>query len=125
MDVARKYFLDQLSLIKSKYAASGEDYFMAAFYNFLTEHQCYHEVVGHAMQKERIAYKDYGYGCDDATYLLSDFGLLYHKLLYITFCYCKNSRVINHKKQLAFGEQRENGIKAILDTKQLGVWCIN
>ena len=124
-DIARKYFLDQLSLIKSKYRVSREDYFMVSFYNFLTKRECYDEVVGHAMHKERIAYTDYGYGNYDATYLLSDFGYVYHKLLYTTFCYCKNSKVINDEPQYALGEDRENGIRTVLDTKQLGIWCHN
>ncbi len=125
-DISRKYFLGELTLIKSKYAVSGEDYFMAAFYEFLSKRQCYNEVVGHTMHEERLEYKHYGqWGGElyDATYLLSDFGLMYHKLLYITFCYLKNSKIFNPENKVDWQEQRESGIKKVLDTKQLAVSC--
>ena len=124
VDIARKFFLDELTLIKSKYAASGKDYFMLALHNFLSKRQCYSEVAGHAMHKEQLEYKKYGEwngAIYDATYLLSDFGLLYHKLLYITFCYLKNSRVFNPENRPDWEAHVENGIKKVLDTKQLGV----
>ena len=126
VDAARKYFLSELALIKSKYAVSGEDYFMAAFYEFLTKRQCYNEVIGHAMHKERLEqkhYGDWGGACYDATYLLSDFGLIYHKLLYITFRYLKASRIFNPENLPDWQKQRETGLKKVLETKQLEVSC--
>ena len=99
---------------------------MAAFYEFLSKRQCYDEVVGHVMHEEQLEYKHYGqWGGElyDATYLLSDFGLMYHKLLYITVCYRKNSKIFNPESELEWQELRESGIKKVLDTKQLAVSC--
>lgn len=126
IDISRKYFGGDLTLIKSRCAVSKEDYFMAAFYEFLSKRQCYNEVVGHAMHKERLDYKHYGQWegeLYDATYYLSDFGLMYHKLLYITFCYQKNSKIFNSKSEPNWQEHIENGIKRVLDTKQISVSC--
>lgn len=118
-DIMRSYFKGQLIVIKSKYAISGADYFMISLCNFLKDHQCDYQFLGHEMHKERIAYKEYGaWGGTlfDATYSLTDFATVYHKLYYITYLFCKNSEIANPS---GYAYNNEKYIKEILDTKQI------
>lgn len=115
------YFSDYLYLPKSKYAISGDDYFMFSLCSFLEAHQCDFELSGQSMHKETISFIDYGtWGgmLYDAKYSLSDFALTYHKLYYISYMYCKSSPVINPKGK---GYKREQKISDILDAGQIEI----
>lgn len=119
-DIMRSYFKGQLKIIESKYAISGENYFMLALYSFLSEHQCDYEFLGHDMHKERLEYKrygDWGGPCYDATYSLTDFAIVFHKMHYITYMYCKNSEILKDKVP----SWNENNLKEILDSNQIQV----
>lgn len=120
-DIMRSYFQGHMTLIKSKYEVRGKDYFMIALRDFLESHQCDEKFLGHDMRKERLEYKrygDWGGPCYDATYSVSDFATVYHKLYYITYLYCKNSKIANPN-----GNRFNNDsfIKEILDTKQIQI----
>lgn len=96
-DIARSYFKGHLKLIKSKYEVRGEGYFMLALYGFLSEHQCDYEFLGHDMHKEQISYKRYGESFSagsDATYALTDFAVVLHKMHYITYMYCRSNEIL-------------------------------
>ena len=75
-DLSQTYFKGRLKLIKSKYAISGECYFMASLYAFLSEHQDDYKFLGHEMHKS------------------NDFTEVYHKMHYITYMYCKGSDIL-------------------------------
>lgn len=113
------YFQGQLGLIKSKYVINGEAYFMFTLQDFLREHQCDYNFLGHNMHKETLEYKrygDWGGPCYDATYSLTDFAIVFHKMYYIAYLFCKNNKAINPSED-AF--QNEKIISEIIDTKQI------
>lgn len=120
-DLSQSYFEGYLKLIKSKYAIPGEHYFMYTLQSYLDDHQCDYEFIGHDMHKKRISYKEYG-SCGvthfDATYSLTDFAIVYHKIYYIAYLFCKNSKVINPNGDTY---QNDEFLKEILDTKQIQI----
>lgn len=119
-DIMRSYFKGQLKIIKSKYSIRGEHYFMLTLYCFLSEHQCDYEFLGHAMHKERIAYKSYGESLSagfDATYSLTDFAVVFHKMHYITYMYCRGNKILKD----FVPDWKEKNLKEILDTKQIQI----
>lgn len=116
--MARSYFEGHLKLMQSKYEVSGEHYFMMAMCKFLDSHQCDPEFFGNDMRQELLEHKTYGGGGSDATYSLSDFGILYHKMYYITYMFCKKSKIANPKGDCF---QNEKSIKDIIDTKTIQI----
>lgn len=88
-DIMRSYFKGQLTIIKSKYVVDSKDYFMLMLYAFLSDHQC-----------------DY-----DST----DLAVVFHKLHYITYKYCKRNEILRS----FVPEWNEKNLKEILDTKQI------
>ena len=118
--ITRSYFKGHLKLLNSKYVMRGEDYFMFKLYVFLSDHQCDYEFLGHNMHKERVAYKSYGSTFSagyDATYSLTEFSTVFHKMHYITYMYCKGDERL---KSFVPGWNEEN-LKEILDTKQIQI----
>lgn len=119
-EIARSYFKGHLKLITSKYVVRGEDYFMLALYGFLSEHQCEYEFLGHYMHKDRTSYNQYGESLSsgwDATYALTEFSVVFHKMHYITYMYCRNSETL----RCFVPEWNEKNLKEILDTKQIQI----
>lgn len=119
-DIMRSYFKGQLKIIKSKYALFGKDYFMMMLYAFLSAHQCDYKFLGYDMHKERVSYKSYGDSFSsgfEATYSLSEFAEVFHKMHYITYMYCRK----NDKLQAFVPEWNEKNLKDILDTHQIQV----
>ena len=109
-DIMRSYFKGHLTMIKSKYVISGEDYFMLMLYSFLSDHQCDYDFLGHGMHKERIHSESYG-----STYALTDFAVAFHKVYYIAYMYCRRKDTL---RKFVPG-WNENNIKEILDTNQI------
>lgn len=117
-NLVQAYFAGKLSIPKSKYVVQGQDYFMFALYAFLSDHQCDYEFLGHDMHKERISYKSYGSAFNsgfDATYSLTDFAVVFHKMHYIAYMYCRGSEILKNYVP-AWNEEK---LKEILDTKQI------
>lgn len=69
-DIMRSYFRGQRIVIKSKYAVREETYFIFALYVFLCEHQ--------------------------SEYFETDKKIVYRKLNYITYMYCKNNKALQN-----------------------------
>lgn len=118
-DLTQNFFCGRLYTIKSKYVIPGEHYFMFSLCDFLQQHQCEYEFLGHPMHIDRISYKEYGRWGGvhfDATYSLSEFAIVFHKLYYITYLFCKTSKIINPK---ANRYQDDKVIKEILDAQQI------
>lgn len=67
-NIMRSYFKGRNIVIKSKYVVTGEDYFMFALYAFLSDHQ--------------------------STYTLTDTEVVFHKMHYITYMYCKRNDIL-------------------------------
>ncbi len=119
-DLMLSYFKGHLIVIKSKYVISGECYFMASLYAFLCDHQCDYDFLGYKMHKKQISYKSYGESFSagfDATYALSDFAIVFHKMHYITYMYCKGDERL---KGFVPAWNEEN-LKEILDTRQIQI----
>ena len=120
-DLSQSYFKGHLKVIKSKYAVSGEHYFMYTLQRFLEGHQCDYEFLGHDMRKKRLEYKrygDWGGPLYDSTYSLTDFAIVYHKLYYIAYLFCKNSKITNPNGDTY---QDDEFLKEILDTQQIQI----
>ena len=117
--ITKLYFRDKLSLFKSKYVVSETDYFMAMLHDFLSEHSAQSEFLGHEMYSERIEFKSYEGDGYRAKYAMSDFGIVFYKLYYITHMYCKESPVFQNR---VAGWAAKN-IQEILDTKQIDISC--
>lgn len=119
-DMMQSYFKGYLKVIKSKYVVPGEVYFMYSLYTFLSDHQCDYEFLNHNMHKERIFYKEYGsWGAThfDATFALSDFAIVLHKMHYITCVYCRRNDILSG----IVPNWNEQNLKEILDTKQIQI----
>lgn len=120
-DMTQKYVQGCIEEINSKYVIPGDHYFMFSLDRFLEKHQCDSKFYGHEMHKETVSYKHYGdWGAQlfDATYSLTEFSVVYHKMYYLSHIFCKNSKVINKNG----GSYRfEDDIKRILDTKQIHI----
>lgn len=119
-ELVQDYFNGRHFLIKSKYVVSGECYFMYALYAYLSDHQCDSKIRNHDMHSETVSCKSYGsWGGPlyDATYELSDFAFVFHKMHYITYLYCKNSNILKNMVP----DWNEANIKEILDTKQIQI----
>jgi len=118
-NLTEAYFHDSLCVLKSKYVISGNDFFMDKLYSYLRNHQCDYTLCGHDMHKETLSFENHGMWGGmlfDATYALSDFGIVYHKLYYISCLYCKASPILNPKNE---PYRMAEIIKDILDTRQI------
>ena len=117
-DLMLSYFRGNLHVIKSKYTIQGHAYFMFALYAFLSNHQSDYKFLENDMHKEMISYKSYGSTFSagfDATYSLTEFAVVFHKMHYITYMYCRQHSIL---KSLV-PEWNEKNLKEILDTKQI------
>lgn len=115
--ITKLYFRDKLNLFKSKYVVSETDYFMTMFHDFLSENSAKSEFLGHDMYSERIDFKSYEGAGYSAKYAMSDFGILFYKLYYITYMYCKESLVLQNR----VAGWAEKNIKDVLDTKEIDI----
>lgn len=123
-DLSRSYFRGLIKLPKSKYEIPHEDFFMMTLYDFLAEHQCDAEFLKYEMRKERLEYKHHGDwegSLCDATYSLTDFAVVYHKLYYISYKFCKNSRITNPNESPNWYDWVEKSLKEILDNNQIQI----
>lgn len=120
--LAQKYFNYNLLPAKFNKPVSGEQYFMYMLCNMLEQHQCDSYYLEHGMHAERLSYKEYGsWGAThyDATYLLSDFALTYHKLYYVAYLYCQHDSILNQNKDFS----APDSIKEIINTQKINVCC--
>lgn len=114
------YFKGHSYVIKSKYVISGENYFMFALYAFLSDHQCDYKFLEHDLHKETLDYKrhgDWGGPLFNATYALTDFAIVFHKMHYITYMYCRGNDILKD----FVPAWNENNLREILDTKQIQI----
>lgn len=121
-DLTQSFFSRCLTtkVLSGKYVPRGQDYFMLMLYIFLSDHQCDHKFADHDMRGEQLQYKQYGEGWSspyDSKYTLSEFAIVYHKMHYIAYMYCRGNDAING----FVPEWCEEGLKQILDTKQIEI----
>ena len=118
-DTARLYFQNQLDPPKNKYSVSKTDYFMMLLHDFLSKHSTEVEFFGHSMYSERKDYKSYGGDGYSATYVMSDFGILYYKLYYITLMYFKQKPEYKN----VVSDRDEESTKDVLDKSEIEISC--
>lgn len=105
IELARKYFLGNLCLIKSKYAVYGDEYFMMKLHDFLSSHSDDYKFLGYEMHNPCTPY--------------SSFEIAYHKLFYITYMYCKGSLIANPDESQSWLNWEEKYIREFLDSTQI------
>jgi hypothetical protein len=101
------YFRKQLQLIKSKYVITAEEYFMASLHDFLSDKSQYTRFAGHFLYRS----KNVGGETKD---IMTDFGIAFYKLYYITLIYCKHNPSFNKR----FSHWVDTYITNVLDTKE-------
>lgn len=85
-DLCERFLANRLSINIAPNLKDAE-YFVLSLKCFLEEHQCDFDIRGIEMHTQTIHHQDYGcWGGPlyDATYEISEFAIVYHKLLYIT-----------------------------------------
>lgn len=120
-ETARSYFKGELRAIKSKYVIYGQDYFMILLHSFLDKHQCDDKFLGYEMHEETVYHKSYNGGYE-STYTLTDFAVVYHKMLYISHVFCRNYKPII-ESNIALPCDNTKNIEKILNTKQIEISC--
>lgn len=89
-DLMQTYFKGNLRLPKSKYEITGEHFFMYRLEHFLESHLRDSEFLGYDM-------RTYG---GDSSYFLTDFSVVYYKLYYVIYLFCKNCKPLNESGML-------------------------
>ena len=120
-DLTKSFFRGELKLFNDIRTMNGESYFMLSLNSFLSEHECDFSFLNQDMHEKRISYKEYGrWGgvLFDATYSITDFSVAYHKMLYISYLFCKNSKYLNPDGDKYYNEKY---IEEILDKKQIQI----
>ncbi len=118
-DLQQSYLRDSLTLPKSRSKISNTDFFLYTLCVFLMKHQHDRKFSNFDMlgnELDRIGFSD---GSFNIIFSLSDFSILYHKILYITYLYCENSATLNPNQQSTGKSWFEESLIDILETKQV------
>lgn len=114
---ARSYFNDKLKMVSHKKRLDYGDYFCAALFDFLSEHECDDTFLDHDMYT-LVSKQTYGSAWRyDAIYELTDFAIVFHKLVLISYAGCIHSESINFDKR--YSQKNYEAIKRVLDTNQI------
>lgn len=120
-DLSEKYFSDRLGLPKTKYyATKNDDFLMYSLYLFLDKRYYHSFFCEEPMHKETIEYKNYDDDGYTATYSVTEFAITVFKLLYVSYMYCKNSKVLNPEAKFFDNEKH---IEELITTKKISVSC--
>jgi hypothetical protein len=121
-DLIQRYFSGKLSAAYSPPKLTNAEYFLFTLSEFLQKHECETTFNGNEMYKTKD-YKSYGsWGGPlyDATYELTDYAVVYHKMYYIAQMYCLTLR----KNPLDTSEmsfQCAEETKKVIDTREMKV----
>lgn len=116
-DMITTYFYGKLKTTKKITRLTPEDYFFYCFLLFLHQHNTDIYFCNKKMY-ELISQTNYGgYGAYDATYSLTDYGLAYQKVYYVTALYCENNKYI---KEL-LNHNVSGGIKKCIDKQEIEI----
>lgn len=116
--VLDKYFSDELYFPKSKYVIRGNDFFMFKLQYYLDCHMCESYFGDYDMHERILKRNGNSYTFSDTTYLLTDFAIVFVKLYYISFSYCKQSKIMSSHLN-PFMDLKE--IENTISTKKLEV----
>lgn len=94
--LTQEYFNGELSLTEAKYTDEGKHFFFAHLFNFLQKHKCDDKFIGKEMHSKLLSHKRYGKSFtsgSESTYSLSTLGIVFYKLYYISYLFCKDSSI--------------------------------
>ena len=93
-DLIQRYFSGKLSLAYSPPKLTSAEYFLFTLSEFLQKHECEKSFNGNEMYKVKDykSYGSWGGALYDATYELTDYAVVYHKMYYIAQMYCLTLR---------------------------------
>lgn len=119
-ELTENYFYGKLKIIHNKYVVPDKLYFMCALNEFLEKHECETTFMTNDMYKlvTRKNYGTWGGPLYDATYTLTDFAIIYHKLYLISYSYCKKSEILNLENECF---NNDDYIRDIIDNKQIKI----
>ena len=86
-DLANDFSQNRVQSTKYTSSLTPEEYFVFSLSYFLSENKTKKELLGQKMyiEVDRVSYSAWSY---DATYSITEFGMVFHKLRYITTLYC-------------------------------------
>lgn len=96
-------------------------FFMFQLFKFLRKHECDRFFGNHDMHQRTISYEEkgmWGGPLFDASYELSDFALVYHKMLYISYKFCAMSSIFSEE---VFRFVSEESFANVIDTRQINI----
>lgn len=118
-ELLQSYFNEQIKQsrkeIEPKYHSQGQGYFFITLSDFLSKHECESRFYDKEMYNTK-SYKSYGtWGVPlfDATYELTDFAVVYHKMYYLAQLFCESHGLSSHSET--------ERIKNCLESKEIKV----
>lgn len=120
--LTQEYFKDALSSDRTIVRKSSEAYFIFALKSYLEKYQCDTSFHEHKMYtvKNYVKYGSWGAQLFDATYILTDYAVVYHKILYIVqLCYFNSLK--DTDAIYSVESRATENTKKVLDTKEIEV----
>ena len=121
-DLSQKYFSGYLIASRLKCKLSDAEFFLLTLKEFLEKHECETTFCGNKMYKtkEYKSYGSWGLPLFDATYELTDFAVVYHKMYLIAQVYCLTLRENPLDTNTLYFQWTESA-KEVLDTREMKV----
>ena len=121
-ELCQKYFAGRMIPSRSMCKLSDEEYFLFTLKEFLEKHECETSFFGYEMYKtkEYKSHGSWGVPLFSATYELTDFAVVYHKMYLTAQTYCLALRKNPLDTNTLSFEWAEN-TKKVLDTKEMKV----
>ena len=119
-DISRRYFCGKLSVIKSKYAVDDDAFFMIQLHDYILAHIDDDKFLNRELA-EFVSTVKHPQGQTESTYQLTDIGIVFWKLRYVTHMYCKQCKIVNPSEYPHWYEYVEAPILKCLDAKQYTV----
>ena len=121
-DLIQKYFTNHLIEYSFTRKLTEAEYFLCTLNEFLEDHECEKTFDGNQMYNTK-KYKDLGcWGTPlfEATYELTDFAVVYHKMYFIAQTYCLTLRK-NPLDTDTTSYQNAEATRKVLDTREIEV----
>lgn len=121
-ELSQEYFSGHLIVNRSMCKLSKQEYFLVTLNDFLQKYECEKNFLGHKMYdtKDYKSYGSWGMPLFDATYILTDFAVVYHKIYLIAQTYCLTLRENPLDTSSLYFRCAEN-TKMYLDTREMKV----
>lgn len=123
LDLMYAFFEGRAAIIKDKLSVNencNTSYFVFSLYIFLCDHQCDYKFCGEEMHSKTIEHNSYGvwgHPLFDATYALTDFAIVFHKMMYVTYMAAKGNGLLKD----FLPSWKEENLKENLDTQTIQI----